>query len=249
MTIDNDTTTPELEGVPTADDTDEAAADEDAGHDDFDKVIADLEADRDQWKDRAEKAESMVDELREKAQAAEEAAKAAQAAADVDAQTDQAASDAAGKGAQTTQDPPDDGPAVDDKGGGQTKSQANAEAAKWRKRLRDTEAERDALGEKLTAERDAVQRSLDQTRRGIVDGLLAQAGLDIRALDVTDHSVESLFDDDGTVNTERLAAAAGEARGLLSRPRRPQPNPLAGRGGGAVVEKSGEQIWREVFTG
>jgi len=91
----------------------------------------------------------------------------------------------------TTDEAPD---ANDDRGG-------NREAAKYRRQLREAEAARDALGERLAA----LQRGQAETfaREHLADGAdLWRDGLDLTAL----------LDDDGNLDAAKVAEAARAAR-------------------------------------
>jgi hypothetical protein len=77
---------------------------------------------------------------------------------------------------------------------------SNAEAAKFRRRLRDTEKDRDQLAARV----EALQRKH-------VEAMLASTGVKAAAVfSVTD--LDALVDADGTVNAERVTAAVNTAR-------------------------------------
>lgn len=80
---------------------------------------------------------------------------------------------------------------------------SNAEAAKWRKRLRETEAERDELREQV----EALQRQQ-------VDQLVTAAGLKPAAVWKTTE-LAALLGDDGTVSADLVTAAVERARDEL----------------------------------
>src|SRR5699024_7564560 len=93
------------------------------------------------------------------------------------------------------------------------------EAAKYRRRLRAAEAQRDALTERLeTMQRAEVERLAgEHIAKG--ESLWAAA------------SLADVLDDAGNVDPQRVAAAAQEAQerlGLASPVRTPRPDPSAG---------------------
>lgn len=75
----------------------------------------------------------------------------------------------------------------------------NREAAKWRTRLREVEAERDQLAERLTA----FQRREIEAQLG---DILAQPG---DLFEVGRAEVSDFYDDDGQLRADELRAAAG----------------------------------------
>lgn len=83
-------------------------------------------------------------------------------------------------------------------------AQAGSEAAKYRRQLRDTEAERDALKEQVTA----LRKTIADTALGEIleqpDGFWA-----------TGATLETFFSEDGVLDHEALKAAAGEASASL----------------------------------
>lgn len=109
----------------------------------------------------------------------------------------------------TTTDPNDDQPPGGDQHGQQT---SNNEAARYRVRLRETEAERDNLAERVTGYQ---RRECEQ----LVGDVLAQPAdlWDIAGADVTE-----FFDENGTVDENAVQAAAAaliESRpGLAAHP-------------------------------
>lgn len=78
-----------------------------------------------------------------------------------------------------------------------TANKAGREAAKYRRQLRDTEAERDTL-----------RQQLDAARRSIVASSKAAARLDPAAREAAfaDVDVNTMFNNDGTTNTEAIQA-------------------------------------------
>jgi hypothetical protein len=114
---------------------------------------------------------------------------------------------------------------------------AAAEAAKYRTKLREAERERDDL-----------QGLVNNTRQSIVDSAVAAAQLDQRHWNAADVPVTSLLGADGLIDDAKLSAAlvsAGELTQL--KPRRPAPNPLAGRVGSAEQRPSGKAVWDSAF--
>jgi hypothetical protein len=94
------------------------------------------------------------------------------------------------------------------------------EAAKYRRRLRDAEAERDGLREQLTA----VRRQAAED----ASGLAKPASLWLAGVEV-----DSLFDAAGRLDPVRLTEAvktATAALGLAQAPRTPKPDPSQGKG-------------------
>jgi hypothetical protein len=240
----------EIQDTAVTDDATENATDATTAttDDDFDGIIADLEADRDTWKQRASDADKIVEALRERAEAAEKkqadaeaALAAAQTAADA-GEADQA--DASGtpeKASQTDAGEPEPDAAVE----GQRQ---NAEAAKWRKRLREAQVQHEAAIAALTAERDGLADTLARTRQAQVDARLAEAGLDMRVLTAGGHTLDTLVGDDGLIDNGRLDAAVADSLVAFQRPRKPSPNPLMGRGGAdPAVRKNGKDIWDAAF--
>lgn len=103
---------------------------------------------------------------------------------------------------------PDNADDADDKSG-------NAEAAKYRRRLRDTEAERDTL-----------RSQVETLQRSIAEDIANRAGINGKALWANGTALADLIGEDGTVMSERVGAAVETAitdLGLAPR-RRPAPN-------------------------
>lgn len=96
---------------------------------------------------------------------------------------------------------------ADDTDDSRTDAQIGREAAKYRVRLRETETK---LTEADTARQAAVDQ-LTRQRQAIVDATLSAAGLDPALLTAAGHTVNDLLDDDGLVDTGKLAEAANEA--------------------------------------
>lgn len=93
---------------------------------------------------------------------------------------------------EATEAPTDDQP--------QPENKAGKEAAKYRTRLRETEAERDALVEKVTALRRAAVDDRVKAHKVPVDGFWA-SGVQL----------EDLMDEDGNLDDEKVKAAADTA--------------------------------------
>jgi hypothetical protein len=113
----------------------------------------------------------------------------AQTAATTDASTADTTETAAGDSAAPAEPEPED--SDDDTG---------REAAKWRKKLRATEAERDALAEKL----ESVQRQQ-------VENLLAASNVKPQAVWAV-AELSELLAEDGTIDAERVTQAVEAAR-------------------------------------
>lgn len=96
------------------------------------------------------------------------------------------------------------------------------EAAKYRRRLRDAEADRDTGRTRL----EALRRQVVEDASGLAKpGAIWAAGVDVHAL----------FGEDGRLDREKLTAAVTEAAdqlGLSRAPRTPKPDPSQGRGDG-----------------
>ncbi|MCZ0727961.1 hypothetical protein [Mycolicibacterium iranicum] len=110
---------------------------------------------------------------------------------------------------------------TDDDGDGR----GNKEAARYRRRLRDVEAERDTLKATVAA-----------LQRAEVDRLAADAGLRPAALWANGVEVGELLAEDGTVNADAVAAAVAVARETLGIPK-PPPR-------GNFVKKEGRTVGR-----
>lgn len=80
----------------------------------------------------------------------------------------------------------------------------NAEAAKWRRKLRDTEKERDTLAARVV-----------DIQRNQIASLLEREHVTIDALTATGATLADLCDSGGRVDAERVRAAAERARDVL----------------------------------
>ncbi|GAB4597526.1 hypothetical protein MOKP4_38440 [Mycobacterium avium subsp. hominissuis] len=98
-----------------------------------------------------------------------------------------------------------------------TEASPNSEAARWRRQLREVEAERDALAERLQGH-----------QRREVESMVADL-LDVPAdlFDIGQVQPSDFYNDDGTLNEGELRAAAGAL--LEERPRLGKPRPAGPR--------------------
>lgn len=110
---------------------------------------------------------------------------------------------------ETPTEPPEDEAPEDQSG------KAGSEAARYRRRLRETEAERDTLRTRLDAQRDALLA-------GVIDSKLVRAaGLD----------PDEALDDNGVFDPDKAADLARRTNDELGLgPRRPLPVGIAGQG-------------------
>jgi hypothetical protein len=122
----------------------------------------------------------------------------------------------------------------------------NREAAKWRTKLRDAERERDELRQ----ERDELRQQVSAMRQSFVDQIATASGLsDPGLLAYSGHSLESLLNEDGTVNVEKARAATAEVmrkHGIVRRTRL-TPNPQQASGSGAPPRGSTSEQWARSF--
>ena len=141
----------------------------------------------------------------------------------------------------TTADPQAEPIGDDDRGD----DRGSREAAKYRRQLRDTKAERDALSERLsTLQRREAERLAAEH---LADGAdVWRDGLDVAAL----------LDDDGNIDSAKVADAAQAARNAhphWAAPRVPKRNP-AGRGSfrsggtGRSPHDVGATSWQKVLN-
>jgi len=109
------------------------------------------------------------------------------------------------------------------------------EAARYRRRLRDTEKERDALLERVdTLRRSAIDTEVTVKHQIPTDGFWA-----------TGITVDALLDDDGNIDTEKVAVAARDAIYRLG-VRRPLRNYVPSEGASPASRSSGSR-WTEAF--
>lgn len=93
-------------------------------------------------------------------------------------------------------------------------TKAGREAAKYRRRLRETEAERDSLTEQVNT-----------LRRSVAEQIAATSGMaKPEALWIGDAVVEDMLDDDGNVDRDRVLAACDDVSARFGLRRRPRPN-------------------------
>jgi hypothetical protein len=121
----------------------------------------------------------------------------------------------------------DDEPDID------TGTRAGRDAAKYRQRLRDTEAERDTI----TAERDQLAAQLAADRRAMIDWRASGAKLDPALLDANGLDPAAMLDADGRIDLAKVddfvkATAARFGVGGFT------PNRGQGMSGGAPAAKT-----------
>ncbi|WP_142391347.1 hypothetical protein [Mycobacterium sp. ENV421] len=110
------------------------------------------------------------------------------------------------------------------------------EAAKYRRRLRDTEAERDALAARV----EALQRA-EVERQATVGGLKPAA------LWASGTELAGLLGDDGTVDESKVSAAIAGARESLGIPKPPGGNYVKGEG--QPIRRSAKPSGKEAMVG
>lgn len=111
----------------------------------------------------------------------------------------------------------------------------NAEAAKYRTRLREAEAERDALAEQVTALRRAAVEDRVKAQKVPVEGFWA-SGVQL----------EDMLNEDGQLDDEAIKTAADNAVETLGLDRvgvHMRPVPSEGR----VTRPSGTKSWEAAF--
>ncbi|MBU3749817.1 MAG: hypothetical protein FGM52_05100 [Mycobacterium sp.] len=114
----------------------------------------------------------------------------------------------------------------------------NTEAAKYRTRLRDTEAQRDALAATLTG-----------LQRGRVECIAAAHGVTAEALWASGAELDALLGADGDPDPEAVAAAADTAREVLGIPAPAQPRSgTAGLHSGAMRHQPPQDSWTNAFA-
>lgn len=117
-----------------------------------------------------------------------------------------------------------------------TKPDEGREAAKYRRRLRETEKERDALLETVAAlRRAAIDTEVAGKHRIPTEGFWA-----------TGITVDQLLDDDGNIDTEKIATAARDATDRLG-VRRPLRNHVPNEGA-SPASRSTRDNWTDAFA-
>ena len=111
---------------------------------------------------------------------------------------------------------------------------ANAEAARWRVKLRETETERDGLAAQLEAVRT------DQ-----VNAHATAAGITPKALWASGAQLPELLDDNGVVDPDKVAEAVAKARTELGIPTK-QPARMGRSGLGPP--RAPRDTWRDAFS-
>lgn len=109
------------------------------------------------------------------------------------------------------------------------------EAARYRLRLRETEAKLEETRNTADWLITEARHLIDATRQSIIDRELGRTGLDPALLVAAGHTADTLLDDTGLIDHERLASAIESTIvrfhvDVPDRPRRPQPVPAVGRG-------------------
>lgn len=113
----------------------------------------------------------------------------------------------------------------------------NAEAAKWRRKLRDAEAERDALTEQLTAQHRAIiDWRATNAARGAVDPQL----LDAAGIDITD-----LLDDNGHLDMTAVDTFIDDTATKFRVHRTIKPNPQQGNPSTARAATTMADVFRD----
>ncbi|PPJ24147.1 hypothetical protein C5E45_28280 [Nocardia nova] len=122
-------------------------------------------------------------------------------------------------------------------GEGEQADRGNREAARYRRQLRDTEAERDALRERITGyERAEAER------------LAADVLTDPADLWAAGVKLDDLRSEDGALDAEKVTAAVAgiaEARPHWRRP--PTPRPDRRQGGGQHDATGGRRSWSDAL--
>jgi hypothetical protein len=115
-------------------------------------------------------------------------------------------------------------------------AQQGAEAARYRRRLRQTETERDDLARRV----EALQRQQ-------IEALLAQEHVTPQALWATTQLAD-LVGDDGLVDPELVSAAASAAREELGITEQPKRTGMAGLHSGTMRPPPSIDRWVDAFT-
>lgn len=113
------------------------------------------------------------------------------------------------------------------------------EAAKYRKRLRETEAERDVLAAQLL-----------ELRQGVIDDIATKAGVDPKLLTANGYELSGFLDEDGKIIRAKVDDAVQTtiaAFRISPASRRPAPDPALGRSGYAEPKITGDAVLRNAF--
>lgn len=171
----------------------------------------------------------------------------AQEASELDPATDDAAEETSDPDDDSTTDEPEDEPTYEELLADRNHWREMAEAAGAGKAAQQAAGYRVKLRE-AERERDDAQNLVNSTRQSIVDRAVAAAQLDQRHWAAADIPLTSLLGDDGLIDDAKLSAALDSAAELTQlKPRRPAPNPLAGRVGGGEPQPSGKAVWDSAF--
>lgn len=147
---------------------------------------------------------------------------------------------AADETADETVETPEEEPTPDPNDDGQEPDEAapNKEAAKYRRRLRDAETERDALAEQLTNMRRADAERLASQH------LAKPAGLWAAGVEIAD-----LLDDTGTIDPAKVTEAAKQAADALGLALPPPGNYAAREGNNPAAAAGGRtSSWDDAFA-
>lgn len=126
----------------------------------------------------------------------------------------------------------------------------NREAAKWRRRLRDLEAEVTAEREQWTAERGHLAARLELLHRAEVERQAASVLADPADVWRDGTTLDQLLDSDGNLDPHKVtdtvkALAAKHPHWKISR----RPATLDGQRSGATGQHTGQKIgWRDAFV-
>lgn len=111
----------------------------------------------------------------------------------------------------------------------------NAEAARWRRKLRDAEGERDALAQRL----EAVQRQS-------VEGLLTASGVKAQAVFAV-AELADLLGEDGSIDTDKVGQAVEAAREKFGIAKPTKGNLIPGVGH-QPSQMPKLDAWKDAFT-
>jgi hypothetical protein len=113
---------------------------------------------------------------------------------------------------------------------------ANSEAAKYRKQLRTTEAERDTLTGRL-----------ERAQRTMIEGIAAKHLAKPEALWVSGAEIADLLDDDGNVDDDKVAAAVKDVQERFGL-ERPVYGPIIPGQGDTPTHKPQRPAFADAFT-